>query len=208
MKRILLLCCVGMCLSVNAETRTIKETFDDNGNSMQWSEYSTRKNSAVIRDGYYVIERKGGLFVTPQTQVPVGKLPIDVERNFKVSFKLLIPKFNSGFTIATNNGTFLFTAKRLYPIVTTWEDLEQGKQPVLDAKNYLPMPSKKGKKNVEMVISIEKKGKTTNLYVDDMEVYSTTDMGFKTNSFVLNLVAGVLKVDEIIVEQQVEDEGW
>ncbi len=207
MKRILLLCCVGMCLSVNAETRTIKETFDDNGNSMQWSEYSTRKNSAVIRDGYYILERKGGLFVTPQTQVPVGKLPIDVERNFKVSFKLLIPKFNNGFTIGTNNGTFLFMPKKLYPIVTTWEDLEQGKQPVLNMKNYLPIPLKKGK-NVETVISIEKKGKTTNLYIDGMEVYSTTDMGFKTNSFVVNLVAGVLKVDEIIVEQQVEDEGW
>ncbi len=205
MKRILLLCCVGMCLSVNAETRTIKETFDDNGNSMQWSEYSTRKNSAVIRDGYYVIERKSA--TTPQTQVPVGKLPIDVQRNFKVSFKLLIPNFKAGFLIGSNNGTFLFGPKKMYPIVTSWEELEQGKQPSLDLKNYFPIPLKKGK-NVETVISIEKKGKTTKVYVDDMEVYSTTDIGFRANSFVVNVTAGVLQVDEIIVEQQVEDEGW
>ncbi len=203
MKRILLLCCVGMCLSVNAETRTVKETFDDNGNSMQWSEYSTRKNSAVIRDGYYIIEYKGGT----QTQAPIGKLPIDVQRNFKVSFKFLIPNFKLGFFVGSNNGTFWFTPKKMYPIVTPWEEIEQGNARPLNMKNYLPISLKKGK-NVETVVAIEKKGKTTKVYVDDMEVYSTTDMGFKTNEFFLTVPTGVLKVDEIIVEQQVEDEGW
>ncbi len=204
MKRILLLLCVGCCLTLNAEKRIIKETFDESDNKMGWSEFSEKKASALIQDGYYVITQKA---TTKKSQIkfPMAELPINVHNNFKVSFKFWFEKFSKKnfFAVGSNNAYFMFWVDKLFPIVASTEETSTNN--IDFRKGGLPIILKKGK-NKEVLVEWEKKGRKTIISVDGMEVYTTEDIVYSSKVFFIqDLSAQTLKVDEVIIEQRVDE---
>ncbi len=204
MKRILLLCCIGVCLSLHAEKRITRETFDDNGNRMGWSEYSERKAKAMIQDGYYLYTQKEAKKES-QRQEAKGKIPVSVRNNFKVSFTLLFPDFNKetlfAFGFENSNALFQIAPKKIYPIIDGASDAE------LNEKGY-PTLIKKGRDKT-IVLEYEKKGRNTIIRIDEMEVYSTKEVVYEDSFFVFQHVQpGTVQVDEIIVEQQIAEDNW
>ncbi|MCM1041218.1 MAG: hypothetical protein NC396_02155 [Bacteroides sp.] len=95
MKKILYLL-IGLLLPILAsaqEKRVIKETFEEE--SSYWPDFKDKKFSGITEDGYYVLTAK------KEACGVVAKLPVQTDRNFKVSFKLYVLFFSikSGFGI-------------------------------------------------------------------------------------------------------------
>ncbi len=130
---------------------------------------------------------------------PIVKLPIDVQRDFNASFRFLIPKFNKKYFlfISINDDLlFMITPKQLLVNMKNSE----GKV----SQEKLSTTLDKGK-NKEVLVEFEKRGRTTNLYINNMEVYTTTDYTFTNPTFNIDIPFGILKIDEISVTQRVED---
>ncbi len=204
MKKLAILFCIGMCslLSVNAqELRVIKETFDSN--KLRWDEFFEKKKySGSIVDGYYVLENQQDSIVKS-----VVELPINVETNFKITFKFLIPKFNDKymFGIVYNYQdedtyrSFEMKENLLFQYVYFEGHVKRIRKPI-------PIILKEGK-NKEVLVVLEKKGKNTILSIDGMEFYTTSNIIFQTNTFGFLLDGeSILKVDEVTIEQIVRDD--
>ncbi|GHV34209.1 hypothetical protein FACS1894178_1280 [Bacteroidia bacterium] len=81
--------------------RVVKETFDSN--KFRWEEFFEKERSVSIQDGYLVLQNK-----EKESEVRTGaELPIILENdnwgnliiknNFKITFKLLVPKLNDEY---------------------------------------------------------------------------------------------------------------
>ncbi len=204
MKRLTILFCIGISflLEVNAqEKRVIKETFDSN--KLRWDEFFEKKKySGSIIDGYYVLENQQDSIVKS-----VVELPINIETNFKLTFKFLIPKFDD---------EYMFGIIYNYQDEDTYRSFEM-KENLLFQYAYfekcakrirkpIPIILKEGK-NKEVLVVLEKKGKNTILSVDGMEFYTTSNIVYQTNTFGFLLNGeNTLKVDEVTIEQIVRDD--
>ena len=194
MKKVVFLLYVLMPLWADAqEKRVITETFDNN--LFKWDEFYEKDCSGSIEDGDFVLKNlKDG------TVLSITELPIFHDRNFKVTFKLLVPRINDKYYFGVifnyednNNYESFKLMERKFQIAYVKEGImrssRQGAMILSGGKN----------KNVEVII--EKKGKKLIFSVDNMEVISITrDINFTTFGF---FVEGnnVLKVDEVSVEQ-------
>ncbi len=192
MKNILILCFLTFCFSINAqEMRVITETFEDNSNRFQLPEFFHKKSSAVIKDGFYEINGTN-------KEPIIAKLPIDIEKNFRVSIKFIVPNFkkHSFIYIGTNNVFFMLSPKKL----SVREFTLSNENKVTSEKQELPIILKKGKKK-QIIVELEKKGNTVNLLIDGMEVYSSKNIIFADPSLSFAHLCKILKIDEITVEQ-------
>ncbi len=83
---LLLLTIAALPLTLFSQNKmTISDPFD-NG-KFQWDEYFGNNKTAGIMDGYLILENK-----SDGNAHAVADLPIDVERNFNIKIKFLIPK--------------------------------------------------------------------------------------------------------------------
>ncbi len=204
MKQFFLFCFLAFCFSLNAqEMNVITETFDDNNNRFYLPEFYHKKYSAAIKDGFYEIKGLKNPKKQEEEDV-IAKLPIDVERNFKVTFKFLIPNFKkkSVLLIGTNNVEYMLSPKELTVLL--------GQKRVDNPNELIPKVEKlsiilDNGKNKEILVAVEKKGRNTKFYVNEMEVYSSKEIIFVEPNFGFGNGCNVLKIDEIKVEQREED---
>ncbi|MCX4291826.1 MAG: hypothetical protein OSJ36_08590 [Odoribacter sp.] len=194
MKRVFFLLCVLFPLWAGAqEKRVITETFDNN--LFRWDEFYEKDCSAGIEDGYFVLKnQKNG------TVCSVAEMPIFSERNFKLTFKFLVPKLND---------------KYYFGVVFNYEDNENYECFMLMEKKFQCVNVKegvvrvnrrgpvilKGGKDRQVEVLVEKKGGKLVFSVDNMEAITMArNVKFTTFGF---FVEGdnVLKVDEVMVEQ-------
>lgn len=194
MKRVFFLLCMLLPLwAVAQEKRVVTETFENN--LFKWDEFYEKDYSAGIEDGYFVLKnQKDGAIWS------VAELPIYSERNFKLTFKFLVPRLND---------------KYYFGVVFNYEDGENFECFMLMERKFQYVNMKEGKvrvsrrgpvilkggKDRRVEVLVEKKGGKLIFSVDDMEAISITrEVRLTTFGF---LVEGdnVLKVDEVAVEQ-------
>ena len=197
MKKIIFLACAlaSAFTFVNAQEKmVVKETFDSN--RFQWDEFYEKEYSGSIQDGYFVLQNKKiGFLVRTVTE-----LPINIDNNFKVTFKFLVPQLNDKYYFGiifdykdeNNYSNFLVTEKRFKMV-----NREKGTNS-LSRQNALILKSGKNKK---VTIELEKKGSKLIFRVDDMEAVSITQkLNFNTFGFLVE-DANTIMVDEVVIEQ-------
>ena len=82
----LLACLVMPIFSCAQEVKnTFVESFKEE--SSYWPDFKEKYGSGIAEDGYYVLTAKKEACGT------IAKLPVQTDRNFKISFKLFCPKF-------------------------------------------------------------------------------------------------------------------
>ena len=92
MKNIIFTVCIFICAFANAQDKIIvKEDFENN--KFQWEEFFEKEYSGNIQDGYYVLQNKKKDYLVRS----VTELPINVDKNFKITFKLLVPQLNDEY---------------------------------------------------------------------------------------------------------------
>ena len=180
-----------------------RETFERN--SWNWQETATKKNSTIIQDGYLVITSKKG------SNVVTTRFPMNVQRNFKMIAKILLPKYDkkSGLPVfgivfdAAGTDAFLImpnligknkTNNKKMTLFLNGERQEQ------------KMPFNANKKNAEVIITVESRGGKLSIDVDGMTVFTDMKAGFKTSDWGFVVGGGEIKVDEIIINQVAEEE--
>jgi hypothetical protein len=195
-KIIILLACVLTSVLVHAQV--VKETFDNN--KFQWDEFYEKDYSGGIQDGYFVLQNR-------QKEVPirsVTELPINVNNNFKITFKFLIPKLNDEYYFGiifnyedeNNYSNFLVSEKR-YKMLNRVNGTSS-----ISRKNSIIL---KSGKNKEVTIELEKKGPKLIFRVDNMEAVSITKkLNFHAFGFQVE-DANTIKVDEVVIEQRAEE---
>lgn len=82
-----LLACLAMPIfsCAQEEKNTFVESFREE--SSYWPDFKEKYGSGIAEDGYYVLTAKKEACGT------IGRLPVQTDRNFKISFKLFCPKF-------------------------------------------------------------------------------------------------------------------
>jgi len=169
MKQIIFLVCVFAYTFVHAQEKiVVKETFESN--KFRWDEFFEKEYSGSIQDRCYVLQNKKDGFVGSVTE-----LPINIENNFKITFKFLVPKLDD---------------KYYFGVIFNYEDennyssflVSEKKFKILNRVNGVNSISRQGGiilksgKNKEVVIEIEKKGKKLIFNVDNMEAVTITKM--------------------------------
>ncbi|MDR1526852.1 MAG: hypothetical protein LBS46_04170 [Dysgonamonadaceae bacterium] len=199
MKKIAIVLCAFCVLYANAQDKiVVKENFDSN--KFQWEEFFEKEYSGSVQDGYYVLQNKKDGFLVRS----VTELPISIDRNFKITFKFLVPKLNDEYFFGlifnyedeNNYSNFLVSEKkfRIYNKTNGTSSLSRQNGIIL-----------KSGKNKEVVIVMEKKGSKLIFSVDNMEaVQITKDIKFNTFGFQVENV-NTIKVDEVIIEQLGEE---
>ena len=196
MKNIIFTVCIFICAFANAQDKIIvKEDFENN--KFQWEEFFEKEYSGNIQDGYYILQnKKKDYFVHSVTE-----LPINIDENFKITFKLLVPKLNDEYYFGiifnyedeNNYSNFLVSEKKF----KIWNRVNGTNS--LSRQNSIIL---KSGKNREVVIEMEKKGDKLIFRVDNMDAVSITKkLNFNTFGFQVEN-ANTIKVDEIIIEQQ------
>lgn len=191
---LLLLSILIYSYSVNAQIK-ITETFDGTG-TLDWNEYAYKDGSALIKMGVLDLEvRKDSLYATIGTDLPI--LP---EYDFKISIKLIIPKFDEKEVSAIffnmdedfKRLAFIFQEDKF--LACTYNNgkfMNEG----VDFKIKLPK-----KKNRELFVLLERRGGRIIVSYDNVEIFrwkrtlNSPYLGFATSSH--------LKVDEIVIEQE------
>jgi len=199
MKQIIFLVCVFAYTFVHAQEKiVVKETFESN--KFRWDEFFEKEYSGSIQDRCYVLQNKKDGFVGSVTE-----LPINIENNFKITFKFLVPKLDD---------------KYYFGVIFNYEDennyssflVSEKKFKILNRVNGVNSISRQGGiilksgKNKEVVIEIEKKGKKLIFNVDNMEAVTITKM-LNFNAFGFQVEnANTIKVTEVLIEQLFRDE--
>ncbi len=191
---LLLLSILIYSYSVNAQIK-ITETFDGTG-TLDWNEYAYKDGSALIKMGVLDLEvRKDSSYATIGTDLPI--LP---EYDFKISIKLIIPKFDEKEVSAIffnmdedfKRLAFIFQENKF--LACTYNNgkfMNEG----VDFKIKLPK-----KKNRELFVQLERRGGRIIVSYDNVEIFrwkrtlNSPYLGFATSSH--------LKVDEIVIEQE------
>lgn len=217
MKRILFLGIV-LCTWFLASAQQKKiETF--NKNTWRWIEEADQYQSVAIEDGYMVISnlkayKKG----TPYQNMAktFAKLPLRPNDNFKMTIKYIVPEFfvtpyfiyfnTDKKCLQDDEGTGEFSTYLLYFAGQTWG---------LNLGNYghysKTLPGKfKQKKDVPMEIIFEKKFQKLLIEINGIEIFNdecpinSPCFGFGVLRIGKKTVS--LKIDEIIIEQDSEEE--
>lgn len=207
MRKIIFLVCILTTVFANAQ-RVVKETFESN--KFRWEEFYEKECSVSIQDGYLVLQNKvKELPVCTVTELPIamdndnwGNLVI--KNNFKITFKLLVPKLNDEYWFGilynyedeNNYSSFLVQEKkyRIYNKRNGTLSLSKQSQIIL-----------KSGKNKEVTVELQKKGNKLIFTVDNMEVETITKKLY-SNSFGFYMEgSNTIKIDEVIIEQQGEE---
>ena len=199
MKSIIFTVCIFICAFANAQDKIIvKEDFENN--KFQWEEFFEKEYSGNIQDGYYVLQNKKKDYLVRS----VTELPINVDKNFKITFKLLVPQLNDEYYFGiifnyedeNNYSSFLVSEKKF----KIWNRVNGTNS--LSRRNSIIL---KSGKNREVIIEMEKKGNKLTFRVDNMDAVSITKkLNFNAFGFQVEN-ANTIKVDEVIIEQQTEE---
>ena len=199
MKNIIFTVCIFICAFANAQDKIIvKEDFENN--KFQWEEFFEKEYSGNIQDGYYVLQNKKKDYLVRS----VTELPINVDKNFKITFKLLVPQLNDEYYFGiifnyedeNNYSSFLVSEKKF----KIWNRVNGTNS--LSRRNSIIL---KSGKNREVIIEMEKKGNKLTFRVDNMDAVSITKkLNFNAFGFQVEN-ANTIKVDEVIIEQQTEE---
>ena len=200
MRQIIFLICVLAASLVHAQEKVVvKETFESN--KFRWDEFFEKEYLGSIQDRCYVLQnKKDGYYI--QT---VAELPVNVDNNFKITFKFLIPRLDD---------------KYYFGIIFNYEDVNnysnflvsEKKFKILNRVNGVNSLSRQGGiilksgKNKEVVIEVQKKGKKLFFSVDNMETVDITKkLDFNAFGFQVEN-ANTIKVTEVLIEQMFRDE--
>ena len=194
-KNLLLLCLLIFSSSAIAQIK-ITDTFDGMG-SLDWSQYADKDVSALTSMGFLELKvNKEGFYVNGSTDLPI--LP---EYDFKITIKMVIPKFDEKeksailFDMDENFKRLAFIFQENRFIACTYNNgkfsLDEGDV------SRIKLPKKK---NREIEVTIERRGGKIIISYDNIEVFRwkrplhSPYLGFITSSH--------LKIDEVIVEQE------
>ena len=195
-KIIFLICILTTSVFVNAQEKmVIKETFDNN--KFQWDEFYEKEYSGSIQDGYYILQNKKDGFLVQSTT----ELPINIDYNFKITFKFLVPKVDDKYYFGIifnyedeNNYSNFLVSEKKYRI---WNEVNGTRSISRQSSIIL-----KSGRNKEVIIEIEKKGNKLIFRVDNMEAVSITKkLNFNTFGFQVE-DSNTIKIDEVVIEQQ------
>lgn len=198
MKKIVFLVAI-LCATLVANAEKVTRTDDfTNGESKFGFEATADKKHSVTLDGEYLVISSKKDWYKAGTRFPVM-----VRTNFKISYKLLFPKLDDDHVFGLvfnydedeNKGDILYITENKFYICDA-EGTKLGKAEKIKLK--------KGK-DVEVNVDIEKKGKKILISIngvdfvnEDLEI-KTSYMGFCVNE------KNTLKVDQIMIVQNVED---
>ncbi len=184
--------------SFGQEKQIIRETFESN--KFQWDEFYEKNRSSNIQDGALVIKNEDNI-----TTISVVEFPLNTEQNFKIHFKF-ISKINSDnwFGIVYNyededNYSCFLMQEQKFKIINKVDGTQR-----ISRQGSIILYSAKKEKEINAVM--EKKGQKLIFSVDNMEVITITKpLSYPAFGCCLQGEA-TLKVDEIIMEQQLQDE--
>lgn len=198
MKKIFLIVSLLLtCLSASADKVTRTDDFKEGDSKFGFEATGTKKNSVTFDGEYMIVSSKKGWYTTGT------RFPVVYRQNFKISYKLLIPKLDDKHIIGLvfnydedeNKGDILYITENKFYICDS-DGNKQGK----DWKIKL----KKGK-DVEVTLEIEKKGRNTRISINGVDfdnedlLFRSSYMGFTVNE------KNTLKVDEIRITQNLKD---
>jgi hypothetical protein len=174
-----------------------KETFDKN--AFRWQEIAEKKKSAIIQDGYLVMtsKKKGDPIIC------TTRFPMDVTQNFKVTAKIFVPEFKKSMGVGVifnyiNDDGFIFLIGGTggYAL-TTDGGTKSGITVIKDGKN------------LEFIFVVEKRGGKLTFSVNNMEICDVkTELESPVWGFIAlnNKGSSLIKVDEVTIEQNLENE--
>jgi len=175
------------------------ENFDNN--TFNWEEFAEKKKSALIQEGYLILQNKKKDDVVKIST----RFPMQVRKNFKISVKFLIPKLDNEnrFGIILNRADednySSFLVKENYFCFTNRDNgssriEKEGKIKLKDGKNKL------------VTIDIENKGGKLFFSVNGMTALEIKrELRYPDFGFYLEGDA-TIKIDEIIIEQVADEE--
>ena len=177
--------------------RVIKDNFETN--RFQWEEFYEKKDSASIQEGYLELDCDED----DLSAWSVAELPIDVDRNFDVSFSFHADVdddywFGIVFNYEdANNFNYLIVQEKQFRLVNRVNGVSS-----LSRRNAIIL--KEGR-NKDVKIAMNKKGKKLTFLVDDMEVISVTK-SLTSNVFGCIVVGdNTIKLQEVVMEQMNEN---
>jgi hypothetical protein len=187
------------------------ETFERSGGSWGWQEFTHTKNqSAVIQNGQLVIKSKkrnkflyggivgglvGDLLYKGNPTIITTQFPVDVDRNFKITTRILLPKYKKGepvfgmvFDVGGVDG-FLITSNKNAELITA------------GAREKRAFPFKIGKKNAVVTIDIENRGGYLSFDVNGIAVFTDIEYKFTTSTLGFVATEGEIRVVDVVVHQ-------
>lgn len=195
MKKHILFLATMFCLTTTfaQEKQVIKETFETN--KYQWDEFYENSCTASIQDGYLLLENGNKTMLRS-----VVELPINIDRNFKISFNINVKKVSDD---------------DWFGIVYNYEDennfcyflIQEKKFTIINKVNSVSSVSRKGniilksEKEKDVNIDMEKKGNKIIFSVDNMEVISITKNFVNNTIGCCVLGENTIKVNELVIEQ-------
>ena len=199
MKRVVLitLCLLSFCFAEAQGKRIIKDNFETN--RFQWEEFYEKKASASIQDGFLKLDCDDDNMYAWSA----AELPIDVEKNFDVSFSFNAEVdddywFGIVFNFEDeNNFNYLVVQEkqfRLYNKVNGISSLNR----------RIPIILKKGR-DKDVKIALNKNGKKLTFYVDDMEVISVSKKMISNVFGCIIFGDNTIKLNEVVMEQMNEN---
>lgn len=197
-KYVLLLVVVfNLSCTIAQGTQTVKETFETN--KYGWDEFFEKNCSASVQDGFLELQSKeDGAIVRS-----IVDMPVNIESDFKISTKMIATKIND---------------KSWFGLLYNYEDennyscffIQESRFEIVNKANGIISLSRRGGlilksgKNKEVNIIMEKNGGKLLFTVDNMEVIAITKL-LTRNAFGFCIKENnTIKVDEVIVEQQIE----
>lgn len=196
MKHLFIIYMSLFCCSYAAAQIHITETFDGSS-SLDWSEYADKDVSALVKMGMLDLEvHKEGFTVNTHAD-----LPILLEYDFKITIRLIIPKFDDKET----NAILLDMDERFNRLAFIFKEdnftactYNNGKFNFEEGENIRIKLPKKKDRHLEVVL--ERRGGKIIISYDNIEILKwkrplhSPYLGFVTSSH--------LKVDELIIEQE------
>ncbi|MBQ4632841.1 MAG: hypothetical protein IJ421_08525 [Prevotella sp.] len=190
-----LLCLLILSSSANAQIKII-DTFDGMS-SLDWTQYADKDVSALTNMGFLELKvKKEGFYINSSTD-----LPILTEYDFKITIKMVIPKFDEKETSAIlfdmnenfKRLAFIFQENKF--IACTYNNGKFSMDEGEEVRIKLPK-----KKDRPIEVTIERKGGKIIISYDNIEIFRwkrqlhSPYLGFITSSH--------LKIDEVIVDQE------
>ncbi len=177
------------------------DNFDDGASIFGFEPYANRKQNVTFDGGYLVLSsKKNECFA-------FSRLPINVRHNFKVTYKLIVPKLDSD-TYANIIFNFVEDEENISKseydaIVITEGKIAVVSQGSIISKHKIKL--KKGKQ-VPITIVVEKKGNRVFMTVNGVD-FEEPDIRFRNSMFGFMVIEKQsLKVDEITVYQRIVED--
>ena len=178
-----------------------------NRNTWGWEEFSRKGASAIIQDGKLMLS------VNP-TSVPIGffasfaiseptlstmaNFPVDVTRNFRITYKFVAPKLKKSSLFIGTSGLRFELGQKLFTIANNETSVKE--------KIALDKMLKDSGGKIEVIVT--KSGKKISCSVNGMTL-GTIDTMLVSNKWTIGLIAfgkASVEVDEIIIDQATEED--